>query len=186
MVVSRSSSNIRLDIVISWSNLKAATRAEHAQNNTCGTRAKRRRAEPVRNADARNPRVWWAVTTHWSRKKTHVRVSGTYGEMFTIPLVFHVLAYVPQCTSSMHLLFGVYGGVILAMVASRSCRLTSDKEGSAWFKFCCLPVPCVVVTKVTIVQGVEIIYQPALCRGAIKCSSVESRWYLATVPAIKI
>ena len=40
------------------------------------------------------------------------RVSGTYGEMFTIPLVFHVLAYVPQCTSSMHLLFGVYGGVI--------------------------------------------------------------------------
>ena len=45
-------------------------------------------------------------------KKTNVRVSGTYGEMFTIPLVFHVLAYVPQCTSSMHLLFGVYGGVI--------------------------------------------------------------------------
>ena len=47
-----------------------------------------------------------------------------------------------------------------------------------WFKFCCLPVPCVVVTKVTIVQGVEIIYQPASCRGAIKCSAVESRWYL--------
>jgi len=52
-------------------------------------------------------------------KKTNVRVSGTYGEMFTIPLVFHVLAYVPQCTSSMHLLFGVYGGVIVCRQPAR-------------------------------------------------------------------
>ena len=102
------------------------TRAEqHVRNpretQTGGTRAKRRCTEPARMMSRDHT---------LKPKKTNVRVSGTYGEMFTIPLVFHVLAYVPQCTSSMHLLFGVYGGVILAMVASRSCRLTSDKEGS--------------------------------------------------------
>ena len=38
-------------------NLNATPRVEPEQNNTRGTRAKRKRAKPVRNADARNPRV---------------------------------------------------------------------------------------------------------------------------------
>ena len=54
-------------------------------------------------------------------KKTNVRVSGTYGDMFTIPLAFHVLAHVPQCTSSIHLLFGAYGGVIIMFLMFAFC-----------------------------------------------------------------
>ena len=52
--MSKSSSNIRRNTLISWGNWNATTRAEPTQNNTRGTRA-----EPARNADAdnaRNPR----------------------------------------------------------------------------------------------------------------------------------
>ena len=44
ILISKSSSNIRRNILISWRNLNATTRAEPTQNNTCGTRAKRRHA----------------------------------------------------------------------------------------------------------------------------------------------
>ena len=44
ILISKSSSNIRRNILISWRNLNATTRAEPTQNNTCGTRAKRSHA----------------------------------------------------------------------------------------------------------------------------------------------
>ena len=68
------------------------------------------------------PCLWWAVTAHWSRKNKRARSPALMATCSRfLSLLFHVFAHVPQCTSSIHLLFGAYGGVIIMFLMFAFC-----------------------------------------------------------------